>query len=208
MTRQLSMSATRFASAAANELGSALQNEIDAEKRLEQENLGGSSPPAIPGFSISNKDAEVRLTKTHGDEKVLVVFNVSHSVDVEDDFESESAPIPVALPPFTIEITKGETRLCFHMELVETEEHQYDFRVEEFYLAPAVKGEDESVAESVYASSGKYIDPNLNELLFVSYLEERGFTQDFCSSLVNYATHYEHTQYVGLLSRIKNFVSK
>jgi len=45
------------------------------------------------------------------------------------------------------------------MELVETEEHQYDFRVEEFYLAPAVKGEDESVAESVYASSGKYIDP-------------------------------------------------
>lgn len=63
------------------------------------------------------------------------------------------------MPPFTIEITKGEQRLCFHMELVETEEHQYDFRVEEFYLAPAVKGEDESVAESVYASSGKYIDP-------------------------------------------------
>jgi len=178
------------------------------QKRLEQENLGGSSPPAIPSFNITTKDAEVRLTKTHGDEKILVVFNVSHSVDVEDDFESESAPIPVALPPFTIEITKGDQRLCFHMELVEAEEQQYDFRVEEFYLAPSVKGEDESVAESVYASSGKYIDPNLNELLFVAYLEERGFTQDFCASLVNFATHYEHTQYVGLLSRIKSFIGK
>ena len=34
-----------------------------------------------------------------------------------------------------------------------------DFRVEEFYIAPAVKGENEDVATEVYASSGKYIDP-------------------------------------------------
>ena len=34
-----------------------------------------------------------------------------------------------------------------------------DFRVEEFYIAPAAKGGDEAVADSVYASSGKYIDP-------------------------------------------------
>lgn len=35
-----------------------------------------------------------------------------------------------------------------------------DFRVAEFYIAPASKGtEDEDVPESVYSSSGKYIDP-------------------------------------------------
>ncbi|PIO54272.1 hypothetical protein TELCIR_24369, partial [Teladorsagia circumcincta] len=73
----------------------------------------------------------------------------------------QAAPVPVALPPFTVEITKGNERLCFHLELVESVDVQgeYDFRVEEFYVAPAVKDGNEDVAAEVYASSGKYIDP-------------------------------------------------
>jgi hypothetical protein len=46
------------------------------------------------------------------------------------------------------------------MALVETgEENQFDFRVEEFYVAPAAKGGREEVPDQVYASSGRYIDP-------------------------------------------------
>lgn len=71
----------------------------------------------------------------------------------------QQAPVPVSLPPFSVEITKGEERLCFHMELVEGEEDSYDFRVEEFYVAPAAKPDNEDVEDHVYASSGKYIDP-------------------------------------------------
>lgn len=48
----------------------------------------------------------------------------------------------------------------------------------------------------------------LHDLLFVRYLEERGLTADFCQSLVNFATHYEHSQYVKLLEGINDFVSK
>lgn len=71
-----------------------------------------------------------------------------------------SAPVPVALPPFSIEITKGDRRLCFNMILVETgDEDQFDFRVEEFYIADAAKDGNEEVSDEVYASSGKYIDP-------------------------------------------------
>uniref|UniRef100_A0A914RTE1 Uncharacterized protein n=1 Tax=Parascaris equorum TaxID=6256 RepID=A0A914RTE1_PAREQ len=126
----------------------------------------------------------------------------------------------------------------------------HDFRVEEFYVAPAATSEDEDVPASVYASSGKYIDPisglrniffkywshrpvaeyimhesehihelsecgpsyftktNLHELLFIKYLEERGFNAKFCQDLVSYATHYEHSRYVALLGKIKAFVSK
>lgn len=206
--RMLSNSAPRFSQA---QLVSALQNEIEAEKKLEEDNFGGASSPQFNGFHIVTKDAEVRLTKKHGNEEILVVFNVNHSVDVEEDYDNEDqAPVPVALPPFSIEITKGGQRLCFHMDLVESgegEESQYDFRVEEFYIAPVAQGSDEGVDESVYASSGKYIDPNLHQLLFMNFLEERGLTTDFCRDLVNYATHYEHQQYVGLLHKIKNFVS-
>ncbi|KJH50125.1 hypothetical protein DICVIV_03762 [Dictyocaulus viviparus] len=198
----------------APELTQALAREIQAEQQLSQENLGGSAAPSFQGFNISTKGAEVRLTKQFSNESILVVFNVNHSVDMGDDYEedvqSEVTQVPVALPPFTVEITKGDERLCFHLELVESVDVQgeYDFRVEEFYVAPAVKDDNEDVAADIYASSGKYIDPDLHDLLFVRYLEERGFDGQFCKTLVAFATHHEHSQYVGLLNRIKAFVSK
>lgn len=197
------------------DLTQALTREIEAEQQLSQENLGGAASPSFPGFKVAYNGAEVRLTKQNGNENILVVFNVNHSVDMGEEFEDEhaqveAAPVPVALPPFTVEITKGADRLCFHLELVESHDVQgeYDFRVEEFYVAPAAKEGNEDVAAEVYASSGKYIDPDLHDLLFVRYLEERGFDAAFCKNLVACATHYEHSQYVGLLNKIKAFVSK
>lgn len=49
---------------------------------------------------------------------------------------------------------------------------------------------------------------NLHDVLFVRYLEERGIGEEFCAKVVQFATHYEHTRYVNLLSEIKDFVSK
>ncbi|RCN43810.1 hypothetical protein ANCCAN_10199 [Ancylostoma caninum] len=126
----------------APELTQALTREIQAEQQLSQENLGGSAAPSFHGFNITTKDAEVRLTKQHGKESILVVFNVNHSVDMDEGFEDEAQP------------------------------------------------------------------EDLHDLLFVRYLEERGFDAQFCKTLVAYATHYEHSQYVGLLNKIKAFVSK
>ncbi|KAE9551470.1 hypothetical protein FO519_005315 [Halicephalobus sp. NKZ332] len=197
-------------SAVTQELASALQNEIEAEKRLESENLGGSEVPTVTGFQISTNDAEVRLTKKYGNENILVVFNVNHTVDIDEDIaDPEVAPVPCSLPPFTIEITKGNERLCFQMLLTDTEEPgQYDYRVEEFYIAPTATDSNEDVDAHVYSSSGKYVDEGLNDLLFDRYLGERGFTPEFCQQLVNFATHYEHARYVGLLQKIKNFITK
>ncbi|KAI6189548.1 Conserved regulator of innate immunity protein 3 [Aphelenchoides bicaudatus] len=189
------LASARYAStqsAVKSELIDALENEIRAEENLENDNLGGSNRPSITGFQISTNQAEVRLTKNFGSEKILVVFNVNHSVDVdEDEGNPDSAPVPLSLPPFSIEITKGSQRLCFNMSLVEAgDEGQFDFRVEEFYIAPSAKGESEDVPDQVYASSGRYIDPSLHDILFVKYLEERGIDEAFCGQLVDYATHY------------------
>uniref|UniRef100_A0A0K0F7V5 Conserved regulator of innate immunity protein 3 (inferred by orthology to a C. elegans protein) n=1 Tax=Strongyloides venezuelensis TaxID=75913 RepID=A0A0K0F7V5_STRVS len=188
------------------ELTAALKTEIEAEMKVESESLRGSPPPTIPGFTIATDDAEVKLTKMHGSEKIEVVFNVNHSVDMNDD-GSDSVD-PIALPPFSIEITKGDQRICFHMELVETDDGTFDYSVEEYYVAPAASKIGDDIPESVYASSGRYIDPKLHDLLFVRYLEERGFTQQFCSDLVNFATHYEHNKYIDLLRKIDDFVNK
>lgn len=75
--------------------------------------------------------------------------------------------MPLALPPFSVEVTKGDQRLCFNLALVEAgEEGGFDFRVEEFYVAQAAKEGNEEVPDQVYASSGSYIDPSLHDILF------------------------------------------
>lgn len=51
------------------ELVAALDNEITAEKKLEQETLGGSRAPSVPGFELSTNDAIVTLTKSFQTEK-------------------------------------------------------------------------------------------------------------------------------------------
>uniref|UniRef100_A0A914RXK1 Secreted protein n=1 Tax=Parascaris equorum TaxID=6256 RepID=A0A914RXK1_PAREQ len=47
---------------------------------------------------------------------VVFAFHLSLFVD----WLLADVPVPVALPPFTIEITKGNERLCFHLDLVES----------------------------------------------------------------------------------------
>ncbi|KAL3081267.1 hypothetical protein niasHS_012371 [Heterodera schachtii] len=204
-------------SGAAQELSSALDEEIKAEKELVQDKLGGTSAPSVPGFKITTKGAEVRLSKTHGNEKIEVILNVNHSVDIEEDEEYEDEPqaemepesVPVSLPHFTISITKNNQSMFFALEMVKTEDGGFDFTVEEFFIAPSVNGEPvNEVGDDVYSSSGKYIDPKLHDLLFVRYLEERGFTPEFCQQLVSFATHYEHSQYVTFLDKIKKFVAE
>ncbi|GMR42090.1 hypothetical protein PMAYCL1PPCAC_12285, partial [Pristionchus mayeri] len=193
----------------ATELSEALKHEIDAEKDLEAQHPA-ASPTMFPGFAVTTKEAEVRLTKTHGNESILVVFNVNHSVEIAEEFEDpNNTPAPVALPPFSIEITKGDERLCFQLELVEAEQPgEYDFQVEEFYIAPAVKGADEDVPSHVYATSGKYIDSTIQELLYVRYLEERGFDGEFLKNLVAFASSHEHKLYINLLNKMKAFIAK
>ncbi|GMT34493.1 hypothetical protein PFISCL1PPCAC_25790, partial [Pristionchus fissidentatus] len=106
----------------ATELSAALKREIDAEKDLEAQQPA-ASPNMFPAFTVTTKDAEVRLTKKDCNENILVAFNVNHSVEIAEQFEDpNNAPSPVSLLPFSIDITKGDERLCFHLELVEAEQ--------------------------------------------------------------------------------------
>ncbi|KAL7075200.1 hypothetical protein ACQ4LE_005995 [Meloidogyne hapla] len=216
--RAFSTSQTRFSSVA-KELQDVLHDEIKAEKSMEEEHLGGKTPPSVTGFEIGMNDAEFRLTKTYGNEKILVSCNVNHSVENEDDddddyrrpgddMENENAP--VSLPPFRIEITKGDLRLVFLCQMVKDIDGGFDYSVDEFMIAPATKSDNKyvEVPDEVYSSSGQYIDQQLHELLFVRYLEERGLGSQFCHDFVKLATHYEHQQYVNLLEKLKNFVGQ
>nr|CAD2179008.1 unnamed protein product [Meloidogyne enterolobii]CAD2194768.1 unnamed protein product [Meloidogyne enterolobii]CAD2201401.1 unnamed protein product [Meloidogyne enterolobii] len=206
-------------SSVAKELQDVLHEEINAEKTAEEENLGGKATPSVQGFEIGMNDAEFRLTKTYGNEKIVVYCNINHSVEDEEHFEDDNVPssvaddveadVPVSLPPFHIEITKGNLRLVFLCQMVKDIEGGYDYSVDEFMIAPATKGDKYvDVPDEVYSSSGQYIDEQLHVLLFVRYLEERGLNSQFCHEFVKLATHYEHQQYVNLLEKLKKFVEQ
>lgn len=58
--------------------------------------------------------------------------------------------MPMAMPPFSLEIIKGDKRLCFNLSLIQIGEHeQFDFRVEEFFVAQASHDGNEDVPDEV-----------------------------------------------------------
>lgn len=58
------------------ELQQALSREIEAEQQLSKENLQGSIAPTFPGFAVTTKEAEVRLTKRNGNEEWVSALKV------------------------------------------------------------------------------------------------------------------------------------
>jgi len=202
-----------YATQAESNLAGFLKEEIEAETELARKNLDGGRAPTIPGFEVKTDEAEVRLSKTHGNEKITITFNVNHSVDPVAHVEAEqgkqdSAPAMISKPSFTVEVEKGQQKLAFECEMydedAETEpvdENVDLFQIDEVYV---YSGE---VADKVYSTTGSVIDGQLYEHL-MGYLEERGVDNKFASNLCRFATHYEHAQYVALLKKIQDFMSK
>ncbi|CDW58021.1 Complement component 1 Q subcomponent-binding pro tein, mitochondrial [Trichuris trichiura] len=194
-----------------------LKEEIEAEKKLANQQLPNGIVPSIPGFQITADDDEVTLTKKLGKETVIVKFHVSNSVDTSMDSEtpdekSEQAPVVVSKPNFTVSIVKENQHLIFECEFIEPfgDEVSGDqpaddvtdmFNIEEIYI------HDGDANEKTYSVRGEIIDGGLYDHL-MTYLEERGVDNAFAEHLIRFATHYEHAQYVALLQGIRDFVDR
>jgi len=186
------------------ELVETLKNEIDEEKRLQKEQK--TTRPVITGFDVKTNGSIVTATKKHGNETVKIIFDVSHTVDINEEFEDgDEEASPISTPPLELNIIKGDKKLVFELDLVQGEDEGFDYQVQEFYLANAA---DEKTPDHTYRSSGGYIDPSLGDLLFKRYLEDRSINADLLQQVVDFATYYEHEQYVKLLESLKNFVEK
>lgn len=192
------------------ELADFLVEEIEAEKKARK----SAQLPKVEGFDAKLEGSEVTLTKTFNQETVTVRLNVNHSVDAEDAEEfsanQDKAPEPGEMkskPNFTVEIERDGKKLffsCTFNEAVEPEgqpENYNSFGVAEFAI---YEGE---WSDEVYTVSGDIMDGYLYDLL-MNMLEERGISSEFGFSLVNFCTVYEHSLYIGLLEKLRGFVSK
>jgi len=206
------------------ELSQFLKEEIAAEKLI---NKTPSHGPGVPGFDVSANGSNITLTKRFGDENIKIRINVNGVIDdidePEEDFQQNAnqpdAPPPIDLkarPDFTVEIKKPSGRsLVFNCRIFGSEslDPEVDdqakgdkFEIEHFsVLNKEDVDETGEWDENVYLGEGSIIDGQMYDLL-MNYLDERGVGVEFCDHLVDFATHYEHTQYLGLLENLKSFV--
>lgn len=99
------------------ELVEFLTEEILAEKKVQK---SATIPSELDGFKVKLDRAEVELSKQNAGEKILVKFNVNHTVDAEESPEiEEDAEGKAELgemkskPTFEVDIVRGESTLSF-----------------------------------------------------------------------------------------------
>lgn len=203
-------SAPRFAhTKSAKELVEFLTEEILAEKKAQ--NIK-TIPTAVDGFNVNLYGADVELVKQIDGEKIIISFNVNHTVDTEDDgtepdmsgSEKPEMGEMRSKPTFEVDIVKGKTTLSFTCSFLQgtAQEGEYDdvFGIDEICI---FEGEWN---DKVYAVAGDVLDGYLYDLL-MNLLEEKGISNEFAEKLSDFSTAYEHASYIGFLESLSKFTT-
>lgn len=187
------------------ELVEFLTEEIVAEKKVQKKE---TLPTEIGGFQIKLNGADVEMEKTTPKEKIIISFNINHTVDAEDEAEiNTSTDKPEfaemkSKPQFEVDIVKGQRTLSFTCSFLhgEAQEGEYNdvFGIDEVTL---FEGE---WSDKTYAVAGDVLDGYLYDLL-MNLLEEKGISNEFVEKISNFSTHYEHISYIKLLEGISKF---
>lgn len=202
--------ARAFASSASTDRKSEAEitEHLQSEIEMEKESQPGALPTLPGGWKVTADGSDLTLTKSYKGEEITIKANVSYSVDSANPGadEQEGATQMVCKPDFAIEIKKGASILGLNCSYIHEDEGveeggeklEDDFQINEISV---YEGEFE---KNNYAITGDVIDGTLYDML-MNILEDRGVDQAFAKALVEYATVYEHSQYVRLLENLKKF---
>ncbi|XP_058455403.1 complement component 1 Q subcomponent-binding protein, mitochondrial isoform X2 [Malaya genurostris] len=187
------------------ELVEFLTEEIIAEKKSQKKK---KIPLEIDGFEIKLNGADVEMQKQTNNEKIIISFNVNHTVDAENDADiNSSADKPEfaemkSKPQFEVDIVKGTQTLSFTCSFLqgEAQEGEYNdlFGIDEITL---FEGEWN---DKTYVVAGDVLDGYLYDLL-MNILEEKGISNEFVEKVADFSTQYEHSAYINLLEGISKF---
>lgn len=186
------------------ELATFLKDEIATEKQ------NSRALPKLAGWEVKTDGSEVTLTKTVEGEKVMITFNVNHTVDsAEPDDGSGEAPEMLSKPTFEVDLIKpGGKTLSFTCSFTENDPHPESEPQEEeadiFAIDEVTMFEGENHSDSSYAVAGDILDGYLYDV-FMNMMAERGVDSQFCEQLQDWCSAYEHGQYVGLLGELERW---
>uniref|UniRef100_A0A6G1SLP5 Conserved regulator of innate immunity protein 3 n=1 Tax=Aceria tosichella TaxID=561515 RepID=A0A6G1SLP5_9ACAR len=195
-----------------------LDQEIQEETAELNRNLTSDQ---FPGFSVETDDADVKLTKQVGDSTVVVRFTVSSSLSEWKTEPTNEQPDPqqqqegynyslLSMPEFQVQIIRDGKTLemnCYFEEMEHDEESGDSYPTEPLFHIDEIvmyKGEPQ---ETEFSVSTEYFREELQDGL-LQYLAEHGIDDEFAKNLVSFSTNYEKKLYIGLMQRLKEFVSK
>jgi hypothetical protein len=195
-------------------LSEVLENEINEETTELNSSL---SSDQFPGFSVETEDADVKLTKQVGESTVVVRFTVSSSV-AEWRTPSEQSGSQqqqegynyslLSMPEFQVQIVRNGKTLevnCYFEEM-EPDEESDEVTTDPLFHVDEIVMYDGEPKETEFAASTEYFREELQDGL-LQYLAAHGIDDEFAKNLVSFATNYERKQYIGLMKRLKEFVS-
>ncbi|XP_071945708.1 complement component 1 Q subcomponent-binding protein, mitochondrial-like [Antedon mediterranea] len=188
------------------ELAQFLEDEI----KLEKKNQTKGEAQEVDDFTKSVTGSTVSLSKNDNGEKIVVSFNVNHSVEADEDSaegENEDAEsLMRSYPDFNVEITKESQqtlslKCSFSTELNEGEAE--DQQEEDTFIIDEVSIYKDTATDKVYTVGSEVMDGDLYDLL-MNMLEERGIDDAFTDKLCDLATSVEHSQYIQFLQNLKD----
>lgn len=174
------------------------------------------SSDQFPGFSVETDNSDVKLSKKVGNATVNVRFTVSSSLNEwtvqepsQDDAPMESKLL--SLPEFQVQIIKGGSTLelsCyFEEDAGDVGEDGQPMSEEPYFCIDELVLYEGEPKETEFAVSAEFFEEELQAAL-LQYLADHGIDDTFTKNLVAFSTSYEKKQYIGLMKRLKNFVSK
>lgn len=191
-----------------------LEREIQEESAELSRHL---SSDQFPGFSIETDNSDVKLTKKVGNATVNVRFTVSSSLNewsAQDQGEQQGDPMAtklISLPEFQVQISKGGSTLelsCyFEEDMGQNVEESEALAEEPYFCIDEIVLYEGEPKETEFAVSAEFFEEDLQSAL-LQYLADHGIDDNFTKDLVAFATSYEKKQYIGLMKRLKSFVSK
>lgn len=202
-------------------LANVLEQEIQEETAELNQQL---SSDQFPGFSIETDDSDVKLTKQIGNTTVIVRFTVSSSLtewrnenpeqgqskDQSEDPQDNANYSLLSLPEFQVQICRDGRTLevsCFFEDLEHDEETGEPFAMDPVFSVDELVVYEGEPRETEFAVSAEYLRDEVQDGL-LQYMAEHGIDDEFSKNLVSFATNYEKKQYIGLMKRLKDFVSK
>lgn len=187
------------------ELVEFLTEEIVAEKKAQKEQ---TLPIEIEGFQVKLNGADVELTKHTEKEKIVISFNINHTVDTDDETEANQSADKREFsemrskPQFEVDIVKTSQTLSFTCSFLQSEAQDDEYN--DVFGIDEITVYDGEWNNTIYAVAGDVLDGYLYDLL-MNFLEEKGISNEFAAKLSDFSTAYEHSAYISLLEGISKF---
>jgi len=192
------------------ELAEFLKDEVAAETKAQT----FQELPTLLHFNIEQNGADLLLKREFNGENITIKLNVNHTVETQmpegepsANQEKQEVAVMKSKPSFMIEINRGGKVLgfsCSYVQKFEEEPHAEGDSFSDVFNIDEFAVHEGEWKDTTYAVSGEIMDGYLYDLL-MNLLEERGISNEFAEKLSDYATAYEHKQYIGILQNLKSF---